>query len=66
MISYLLLGFGLVMVIEGLVIALAPSVYDEVLKVLNEMRPSTRSSVGLIIVAVGVVMVWLSGEHTHH
>ena len=60
MLSHIALGIGLVLVIEGLVLALAPSRLDEMLKALSEIPPETRRMMGLGTVAAGVVLVWIS------
>lgn len=60
MLAHIALGIGLVLVIEGLVLALAPSRLDEMLKVLAEIPPETRRMMGLGTVAAGVVLVWIS------
>ncbi len=58
--SFILLGLGLVLVIEGLVFALAPSRLEELVKLIAETPIETRRTVGLIAVAIGVVLVWLA------
>ncbi|WP_424941875.1 DUF2065 family protein [Aliiroseovarius crassostreae] len=58
--SLVLLGFGLVLVIEGLVFALAPSRLDELLAAINALSRDHRRVLGLGAVAIGAVMVWLS------
>ncbi len=58
--SVILLGLGLVLVIEGLVFALAPSRLEELVKLIAETPIETRRTVGLIAVAIGVVLVWLA------
>ena len=57
----LLLGLGLVLVIEGLVFALAPSRLEELIKVISETPIETRRAIGLVAVAGGVLLVWVSG-----
>ena len=59
--SVLLLGLGLVLVFEGLVFALAPSRLEELVKLISEIPIETRRAVGLVAVAGGVFLVWLSG-----
>lgn len=56
----LLTGLGLAAVIEGLVLALAPSRMDEILEALRRTPVETRRSLGLGIVALGVVLVWIA------
>lgn len=57
--SWLALGFGLALVIEGLVFALAPSRLDDILKMMAALSHEQRRVIGLVAVAVGVVLVWL-------
>lgn len=59
--SYLLLAIGLVLVVEGLVYALAPSrILEEALELLRRLPPPTRRTLGLAAVATGVVLIWLA------
>ncbi|QMU57311.1 MAG: DUF2065 family protein [Boseongicola sp.] len=58
--SIILLGLGLVLVIEGLVFALAPSRLEELVKIIAEMPLETRRALGLGCVALGVFLVWLA------
>jgi len=60
MISQLILVAGLVLVIEGLVYALAPSLVEQLLEALKELPLDLRRKVGLIVVALGVGLVWLA------
>lgn len=60
MIEALLLGLGLVAIIEGLVLALAPSRLRDVLEMIERMEPEQRRTIGLTVVALGVVLVWIS------
>lgn len=58
--SWVLLGLGLVLVIEGLAIALAPSRIEQVLAFLATLGHDRRRLIGLTAVAIGVVFVWLA------
>ena len=58
--SLLLTGIGLVLVIEGLAWALAPSRMEEALRMLAELPPEKRRFLGLAALALGVVLIWLS------
>ena len=60
MIEAVLLGLGLVAIIEGLVLALAPSRLRDVLEMIERMEPEQRRTIGLTVVALGVVLVWIS------
>ncbi|MEJ6710271.1 MAG: DUF2065 domain-containing protein [Amylibacter sp.] len=56
----LILALGLVAVIEGLVLALVPLRFDDLLKVLSQIPVQKRRNIGLGIVAFGVLIVWVS------
>ena len=58
--AWILLGAGLVRVIEGLVFALAPSRLDEALEALKNIPPEARRTMGLLAVALGVLLIWLA------
>ncbi|WP_299301994.1 DUF2065 domain-containing protein [uncultured Litoreibacter sp.] len=60
MITHILLAIGLVMVVEGLVFALAPSRLEELIKAIADIPPETRRLLGLGCVAFGVFLVWLA------
>ena len=57
--STLLLGLGLVFVIEGLVLALAPSCLDDILRLLAALPVDQRRLLGLLGVAAGTGLVLL-------
>jgi len=54
----LLFGFGFVAIIEGLVLALAPSLLQEALEILRRLSVGRSRVFGLAAVGVGVLMVW--------
>ncbi|MHA6266855.1 DUF2065 domain-containing protein [uncultured Aliiroseovarius sp.] len=58
--SLILLGFGLVLVIEGLVFALAPSRLDDLVAMMAALSRDQRRMMGLVAIALGVLLVWLS------
>lgn len=53
-----LTAIGLVFVIEGLALALAPSRVEQVLAFLAALSPEQRRTMGLAGVAGGVLLVW--------
>jgi uncharacterized protein len=53
------LALGLVLVIEGLVLALAPRRVEDALRALASLTVENRRLVGLGALALGVVLVWL-------
>ncbi|RMD91660.1 MAG: DUF2065 family protein [Alphaproteobacteria bacterium] len=55
-----LLGLGLVLVVEGLVLALAPSRLEEILAMLARLPLETRRLLGLAAMTLGVLLVALA------
>lgn len=55
-----LLGIGLVLVFEGLVLALLPNRLEDLIKAISDIPFETRRMFGLIAVAIGVFLVWLT------
>ena len=60
MMTEIILAFGLVLVIEGLVYALAPWLVESLLEAMKELPLETRRRIGLVAVAIGVGLVWLA------
>ena len=52
----ILMGLGMVLVIEGLVFALAPSRLEDLLRVLRDIPPETRRIIGLCALVAGAVL----------
>lgn len=57
-----LLAIGLVLSVEGLALALAPSRMEQVLRQLAELPPERRRLMGLAALALGVVLVWVARQ----
>ena len=57
MFMILVLGLGRVLVIEGLVFALAPSRLDDLLRLMNQIPVETRRLIGLGAMTLGAVLV---------
>lgn len=55
----LFVAFGLVLVIEGLLWALAPGFGRRMLEVASQMPESSLRTTGATAVAIGVLIVWL-------
>lgn len=55
----ILLGLGLVLVFEGLILALLPNRLEELIQMISEMPLETRRTAGLVAVAIGVLLIWL-------
>jgi len=58
----LALGIGLVLIIEGLVFALAPSRLEDLLETLRQMPIEARRLIGLGAVTLGVFFLWVSSN----
>ena len=58
MIAYLLLALGLVLIVEGLAWALAPSFIEQALALLAALSADQRRQVGFLAAALGGVFVW--------
>jgi len=57
-VTWVFLALGLVLVVEGLALALAPSRMEEVLQVIAAMGRDRRRMLGLVALAIGVGLVW--------
>ncbi|EBA03911.1 hypothetical protein RB2150_05408 [Rhodobacterales bacterium HTCC2150] len=55
----LIAAFGLVLVFEGLVFALAPSRLEDLIAAMSKITVDQRRTFGLIAVALGVGIVWV-------
>ncbi|GAA6163839.1 DUF2065 domain-containing protein [Pelagimonas sp. KU-00592-HH] len=60
MIGVALLAIGLVLIIEGLVYALAPSLVEQLLEALRSLPENQRRNMGLMAMALGVCLVWMA------
>lgn len=60
MVSDLLLALGLVAIVEGLVLALAPTRLREALELMRMLPLDQLRVFGLLAVTVGVGLVWLA------
>jgi uncharacterized protein len=58
--SDLIAGFGIAMVLEGLLWALAPSTARRVVSELSGLKNSQLQPAALVAVAAGVALVWLA------
>ena len=58
--SHAVMALGLVLVVEGLVWAIAPSLLERMLEALRGLGIDQRRAVGLGAVASGVALVWLA------
>ncbi|WP_430463752.1 DUF2065 domain-containing protein [Tabrizicola sp.] len=58
--SVFVMALGLVFVIEGLVLALAPSRLEQIVEMLAALSRDQRRALGLLAVALGVGLVLLA------
>ena len=57
-----ILAIGLVLIVEGLVYALAPSLVEDMLAALRALTLEQRRTIGLAALALGVALVWLAAS----
>jgi uncharacterized protein YjeT (DUF2065 family) len=58
--EHVILALGLVLIVEGLAYALAPSFIEDLLEMLRSLPEATRRNMGLAALALGVALVWLA------
>ena len=58
--SMVFLAFGLVLIVEGLAYALAPSLIERMLEMLRSLPEAARRQVGLLSAVTGLILVWLA------
>lgn len=58
--SQIVLALGLVLAVEGLVLALAPRRIEDALRLLASLGLDQRRMIGLGALAFGVALVWLA------
>ena len=59
--TWVFLALGLVLAVEGLVLALAPRRIEDALRVIASLPVDRRRIVGLGALALGVLILWLVG-----
>ncbi len=57
----ILTGIAMVLIIEGLAYALAPSLIERMLEAMKLMPLDMRRLIGVSSIAAGVAMLWLLG-----
>ncbi|MEJ5218487.1 DUF2065 family protein [Cognatishimia sp. D5M38] len=62
MIETILLALGLVLILEGLVYALAPSLIEELLKALQSLSIAQRRQIGILVLALGIVLIVMARQ----
>ena len=59
MVAIIALALGLVLIVEGLVYALAPHLVEQMLAALRAIPPEARRMIGLLALVIGLALVWL-------
>ena len=57
-----LLAFGLVLIVEGLAYALAPSLIERMLELLRSMPEAAVRQMGWLVVVTGAILVWTAWQ----
>lgn len=58
--GWLTLGFGLVLLVEGLIWALAPGLLDDLLAFIRSLPNDQRRLVGFTAMVLGACLVWIA------
>lgn len=58
--SWLALALGLVLCVEGLVLALLPRRLEDLIELVAKISPEQRRGLGLAAFAIGVGLIWLA------
>jgi uncharacterized protein YjeT (DUF2065 family) len=61
-VSTVLLALGLVMIVEGLAYALAPSLVERMLEMLRALPEQAVRQIGLLAMVSGLILVWGSWQ----
>lgn len=57
-----LLALGLVLIVEGLVWALAPSLVERLLQEMRALPEAARRQLGLLGLVIGLILVWIAKQ----
>ena len=60
MMTAILYALGILLVLEGLIYALAPSIVERLLTMLKSMPHDQRRLMGLLSMAIGALLLWLT------
>ena len=60
MIATACLAIGLVLIVEGLVWALAPSLVEQMLEMLRNLPQSARRQAGALGIVSGLILIWIA------
>ncbi|WP_433989523.1 hypothetical protein SuNHUV7_00740 (plasmid) [Pseudoseohaeicola sp. NH-UV-7] len=62
MIATTLLAIGLVLTVEGLAYALAPSLVERMLEMLRQIPEAARRQVGGLAIVTGLILIWAAHQ----
>ncbi|AXI54028.1 DUF2065 domain-containing protein [Sulfitobacter sp. JL08] len=62
MIATTLLAIGLVLMVEGLAYALAPSLVERMLEMLRQIPEAARRQVGGLAIVTGLILIWAAHQ----
>lgn len=62
MIATLFLALGLVLIVEGLAYALAPSLVERMLEMMRQLPDNSRRQVGALAMVSGLILVWVAHQ----
>jgi hypothetical protein len=60
MLSHFVLALGLLFAIEGLLVAVAPSYLEKLMKILHRTSHENRRLIGLVTLAFGTLLIWIA------
>ncbi|XDA99373.1 DUF2065 domain-containing protein [Sulfitobacter sp. LCG007] len=58
--GFILLALGLVMIVEGLAYALAPSLVERMLEMLRNLPEAAVRQIGLLCLVSGLILAWIA------
>lgn len=62
MIATIFLALGLVLIVEGLVWVLAPSLVERLLEALRALPEPARRQIGALALVTGLILLWIADQ----
>jgi uncharacterized protein YjeT (DUF2065 family) len=62
MIATAFLALGLVLIVEGLAYALAPSLVERMLEAMRQVPDDARRQIGGLALVLGLILVWVAHQ----
>ncbi|MGE4326924.1 MAG: DUF2065 domain-containing protein [Pseudodonghicola sp.] len=60
--GFILLAFGLVLIVEGLAWVLAPSLVERLLEMLRDLPLPARRQIGALTLVSGLILLWIAAR----